>query len=157
MGESTPNIPISLYNGELLVSKTAVDFENSSQNTITFDIENNVAFKGKLELLESNITFDNSLFFSINAPQKIKVLSINESNANFLLRLFDQPEFEYTQQSYKNLNYNDIPSQNFIILNELSDIPASLSTALKFFSDNGGSLLVIPSEMKLILTIIMSY
>lgn len=146
IGESAENIPLSLFNGKTLVAKTAVDFSAGSETRITFDIENKGGFKGKLELNDPNLAFDNSLYFSINVPQKLKVLSINESNSNFLQRLFDQPEFEYNQQSFKNINYNDIPSQNFIILNELTEIPTSLITALKSFSDNGGSLCIIPSE-----------
>lgn len=139
------NVPLSLFNDQTLVAKTAVDFSSGANNTVTFDIENTEGFKGKLELNDPNLSFDNSLFFSINTPQKLKVLSINEVNATFLQRLFNQNEFEYTQQAYKNLNYSDIQQQNFIILNELKEIPVSLITALKSFSDNGGSLLVIPS------------
>jgi hypothetical protein len=145
-GKSAQNVPVSLFNETSLVAKTAVDFTDSGENTITFDIENTDGFKGKLEINEPNLTFDNTLYFSINLPKKIKVLSINESNASFLQRLFDQAEFEYTQQSFKKLNYNDIPEQNFIILNELHEIPMSLITALKSFSDTGGSLFIIPSN-----------
>ncbi len=145
-GEETSSVPISLYNGKTLVAKTAADFNGGNQHTLNFDIENTTEFQGRLSLNEQNITFDNQLYFSINKPQKIKVLSINEANANFISRLFDQPEFNYVQQSLKSLNYNDIPSQNFIILNELNSIPEPLVSALKFFSSNGGSTLIIPSK-----------
>lgn len=143
---NTQSVPVSLYNGETLIAKTAVDFSDTATKTISFDIATSEAFKGRLELIDPNLTFDNTLYFSINTPQKIKVLSISEANANYLQRLFNQPEFEYTQESFKTLNYNDIATQNFIIINEVKDIPASLTTALKSFSDNGGSLFIIPSE-----------
>ncbi|RMA64511.1 BatA domain-containing protein [Ulvibacter antarcticus] len=145
-GDDLQNVPISLFNDNVLIAKTAVDLSESSKNTVTFDIEHNGGFNGKLELNDPTLLFDNSLFFSINAPQKLKVLSINDANSSFLQRLFDQPEFEYTQKSFRSLDYNEIPSQNFAILNELKDVPASLITALKSFSDNGGSLFIIPSE-----------
>ena len=61
-------------------------------------------------------------------------------------RLFDQPEYDYTQQGFNSLNYNDIPSQNFIILNEVKSLPVSLVNSLKAFSDAGGSLLIILAE-----------
>ncbi|MFT7628917.1 MAG: hypothetical protein ACI9OS_002583 [Ulvibacter sp.] len=144
-GKSSQSTPISLYNGDTLIAKTEVDFSDNHENTITFDIENNGGFKGKLELTDPNLSFDNTLFFSINTAQKLKVLSINETKADFLRRIFDQAEFDYSQQSFKNLNYSEIPSQNFVILNELNEVPLSLVTALKSFSDNGGSLLIIPS------------
>tara|TARA_R110002072_G_scaffold118631_1_gene250649 strand:- start:57001 stop:58935 length:1935 start_codon:yes stop_codon:yes gene_type:complete len=145
-GEVSQNIPISLYNNSTLIAKTALDWTNGDEATVTFEIENGNSFKGKLEINDQNLNFDNSLYFSINIPKKLKVLSINELNANYLQRMFDQPEFEYTQQTFSSLNYNDIPEQNFIVLNELKEIPASLETALLSFSKNGGSIFIIPSE-----------
>jgi len=146
IGDIQTSVPVSLYNGEVLIAKTAVDFSENKENTITFDIENIEGFKGRIEIIDPNLSFDNTLFFTVNAAKKIKVLSINEANSSYLQRLFEQPEFDYSQQTFNDLNYNDIPTQNFIILNEVKDIPASLSTSLKSFSDNGGSLLIIPSN-----------
>jgi len=145
-GEVPKNAPISLFNDGSLIAKTAVDFSESNRNTLTFTIENGTGFKGALRIADPDLLFDNSLFFSINAPKKIKVLSINEGDAGYLQRLFDQPEYDYIQQGFSNLNYNDIPSQNFIVLNEVKNLPISLVNSLKAFSDAGGSLLVIPAE-----------
>ena len=64
----------------------------------------------------------------------------------FIARLFSSEQFNYTPQSHKNLDYNTIPNQNFIILNELDNISAPLTAALKSFAENGGSIFVIPSE-----------
>jgi len=145
-GDVPPSVPISLFKGSSLVAKTAVDFSEKTQNTITFDLESESGFQGEIRITDANLQFDNSLFFSINTPKKIKVLSINEGNANYLSRLFDQPEYEYTQQSFNGVNYNNIPNQNFIILNELKSLPSSLINSLKAFSDGGGSIALIPAS-----------
>ncbi|WP_310991798.1 BatA domain-containing protein [Aequorivita marina] len=137
---------ISLFNKANLVAKTALDLSQSNDGITTFDIENENEFIGKLQINDPNLPFDNTLFFSINKPDKIKVLTINEADGSFLQRLFEKEEFEFTQQTFKSLNYNVIPNQNFVVLNQLEEIPTSLSTALKSFSDNGGSVLVIPAE-----------
>jgi len=144
-GDVPQTIPVSLYNSGTLIAKIAADLSENSGSTISFDIENPEGFKGKLELNDPNLLYDNSLYFTINTPKKIKVLSINEVNSNFLTRLFNQPEFEYKRQQADNLNYNDIPDQNFVILNELQSIPPSLSNALTSFLSGGGSLMIIPS------------
>ncbi len=138
-------VPISLFNKEKLIAKTALEFSDGTHGTVAFDIDNSEAFIGKLQIEEPNLTFDNSLFFSINKPGKIKVLAINESDGNFLKRLFEKEAFQFTQQPFKMLDYNEIPDQNFIVLNELKEIPASLATALKSFEAAGGSILVIPA------------
>ena len=145
-GERKQPTQLSLYNGNTLTAKTEVDFSDQQESTLTFDIENNGSFKGSLALSDPHLTFDNYLYFSINVAEKIKVLSINEINSNFLKRLFNQDEFDYSEQSFKSLDYSKIPTQNFVILNELTEIPPSLINALKSFSENGGSLLIMPSE-----------
>ncbi|GAB5399312.1 MAG: BatA and WFA domain-containing protein [Aureisphaera sp.] len=144
-GEVPPSIPISLLNKGSLLAKTAVDFSNSASNTISFTVENVEGLQGELRITDADLLYDNSLFFSVNTPKKIKVLSINREDSNFLQRLFDQPGYEYLQQSHDAVNYNDIPNQDFIILNELESIPISLVNSLKAFSEGGGSLFVIPS------------
>lgn len=144
-GDDALEAPISLYNGEKLIAKTAMNFAENTSGTVTFDIDNSEEFIGKLQLNEPNLPFDNTLFFSINKPGKINVLAINEADGNFLKRLFEKEEFQFNQQTFKTLNYNEIPNQNFIVLNELEEIPASLVTALKSFSENGGSVLIIPA------------
>ncbi|QAA80954.1 hypothetical protein EI546_04075 [Aequorivita sp. H23M31] len=144
-GDVSSDVPVSLFENGKLKAKTAVDLSQNSRGTITFDIDASESFIGKLELSESNMPFDNSLFFSINKPEKIKVLAINGSDGNFLQRLFEKERFDFEQQTGKTLDYNQIPNQNFIVLNALDEIPSSLVTALKSFSDAGGSLLIIPS------------
>ena len=145
-GDVASSVPVSLFNEETLLAKTAVDFSETKTSTITFDIENLVTFKGRLAINDPNLQYDNTLFFSINKPKKIKVLSISEENANFLQRIFETPEFDYTAQVANQAEYNVFAEQNFIVLNELESIPGSLTTALKDFVDKGGSLCIIPSE-----------
>ncbi len=145
-GDASTEVPISLFNNGKLVAKTAVDLSQNPRGSITFDIDASETFIGKLEFAEANIPFDNNLFFSINKPEKIKVLAINGTDGNFLQRLFDKERFEFEQQTLNTLDYNQIPDKNFVVLNGLQEIPTSLTTALKSFSDAGGSLLIIPSQ-----------
>ena len=145
-GETSESVPVSLFNNNNLIAKTAVDVSSSKSPTTIFDIENVTDFNGKLAVIDPNLPYDNQLYFSINSPKKINVLSINEANSAYLQRLFNQEEFAYTQQNQTNLNYNEIPNQDFIVINELTAIRASLINALTSFTENGGSLLVIPSS-----------
>ena len=145
-GDFQGTVPISLFNNKTLIAKTAIDFSNQKTKSISFDIKDISEFKGKLELNDPNLLFDNILYFSVNAVKKIKVLSLNESSASYLQRIFNSEEFEFKQQVSESLNYSEFPEQNLIIINELQSIPESLSTALKSFSDQGGSVFIIPSN-----------
>ena len=144
-GNDGLEVPVSLFQNEKLIAKTSVDLSTSSSGTATFTIDKSSGFLGKLEVTDPNLPFDNTLFFSINKPEKIKVLAFTDADASFLQRLFEDVGFSFTQQTSKTLDYNEIPNQNFIVLNELKEVPASLVTALKSFSEAGGSILIIPT------------
>lgn len=144
-GDASSEVPISLFNQDGLVAKTAVSLGDDAEGNIVFDIDASGGFIGKLELIDANLPFDNSLFFSINKPEKINVLAINQANGDFLQRLFDDENFQLTQFDFNRLEYNRIPDQNLVVLNQLKEIPNSLATALQSFSEGGGSVLIIPS------------
>ena len=141
---STP-VSVSLFNQGILSSKIAVNFNKNRKQNITFDIDTTPGFKGSITITDNGLSYDNNLYFSVNSPKKIKVLSIHTANAGFLKRLFTTKEFEYTTQDAKTLNYNLLSQQNCIILNELKNIDTSLSNALQDFSQKGGSVLIIPA------------
>ena len=148
-GNIPETVPVSLYNKNKLIAKTAIDFTNKSDGihskSIVFDLKNKEAYKGRIEINDPNLLFDNTLFFNINTAKKIKVLSINNGNSNFLNRIYNTIEFDFVQQNSESLNYSDFSKQNLIILNELDNVPESLTIAIKYFSDNGGTVLIIPS------------
>ncbi len=149
-GDVPETVPVSLYDNNNLIAKTAIDFSNNKSVTITFGIDNTSEFKGKLALNEPNIIFDNTLFFNINQLHKIKVLSLNGTTSSFLQRVFNPAAFEFNKQTAEHLNYSVFNEQNLIILNELKELPESLSTALKSYSELGGSILIIPSSQGII-------
>ena len=147
-------VPISLYNKNKLIAKTAVNFgqdiNSIKKKEVVFEVDNNEKFEGKLEIIDPNLKFDNNLYFSTNLRKKIKVLEIGNTDNNYFKRIFKENEFNFTQQGSKSLNYTNFSSQNFIILNELEQIPESLVTAIKLYTDQGGSLLIIPSSNAII-------
>lgn len=144
-GEAPSEVPVSLFNKEELIAKTAVIFQDDLKGSVEFDIDTSDGFVGKLEITDTNIPYDNTLFFSINKPEKIKVLAINQADGTFMQRLFDEEQFHLSQYAFDRLEYSRLPEQNFIILNQLKEIPSSLATALQAFSEDGGSVLIIPS------------
>ncbi|TDU39964.1 putative membrane protein (TIGR02226 family) [Gelidibacter sediminis] len=138
------NMPVALLDNGQLIAKTAISI-NKSTETI-FTIPNNKAFNGKITIDDPHLNYDNSFYFSLNNSDRIKVLAINEADATFLERLYSPDEFDLTLIDFEQLNYSSITDQNLIILNQLKSVPNSLTTSLTSFSDNGGSILIIPSD-----------
>lgn len=146
-GEASKNttIPISLYNKNVLVTKSST--ENLENDTLYFTIPTSQTFEGVFKIEDEGLTFDNDFYFSINKQDFISVLEISDSgNASFLNRIFTDDEFIFTTKSINNLDYSIIENQNFIVLNELKTIPQSLISSLNQFQKNGGSISIIPNR-----------
>jgi hypothetical protein len=143
-GPPINNLPVSLYNDTNLIAKTAVTIDKEAVTTFSLPI--NESINGKISIEDGHLQFDNSLYFNINEPSKINVLTINEGDDSFLKRIYSDDEFVYTSTPINQLNYSLFEQQHLIILNALSSIPAPLTSALKSFTNQNGLLLVIPAD-----------
>ena len=145
-GDKKDNIPIALYNDGKLVNKRSFSIDANIEKTIEFTFPNTTNFKGKLQITYNDIfLFDNSFFFTANSKEKINVLNIGKES-DILQKIFDEKLFKYAKTSLQSLNYNAIPEQQLIVLNELSTLPNILQSTLIKYLENGGHLLLIPSN-----------
>ncbi len=140
------NTSIALYNDDKLVAKTSVSIPKNGVANTEFRLDEGTKINGRVALEDPAITFDNSRYFTINNPEKIKVVAINETNDVFIKRIFTSDEFTLVSSSVDALNYNDISDANLVIINEVKQIPISLSNTIKPFINQGGSLCFIPSD-----------
>ena len=146
-GTAIENLPVSLFNNGNLTTKTSVDItDKSATASAIFTLPVNEVINGMIAIEDSNIQFDNQLYFNINKPSKVNILTINEADDSFLKRIYTEDEFNYTAYNSNQLNYSTFATQNLIVLNELKSVSNSLSTALKSFINNGGYIAIIPSE-----------
>lgn len=142
--ESLENVAISLFNDDVLLAKNAIDIDKEAE--ASFTIANNMVINGKLKIDDAGLQYDNTFYFNINSKPKIKVLAINgNAEDSFLKRIYTDDEFDYQSFRSETLNFNLIPDQNLIVINEVKVISNALRTALNAFKDDGGSILIIPS------------
>ena len=145
-GEAKKNIPVAILNDTKLISKQSYSIKKDTLATVPFIIQNQANFLGKIQITYSDtFSFDNTFYFSLNSSKKVNVLSIGNA-ANFLSKIYTEDEFNFTQSSLQNVNYNSIQKQQLIILNELEQIPETLSKSILDFSNKGGSVVIIPNE-----------
>ncbi len=140
------NTSIALYNNDTLIAKTAVSIPKNGAANTEFRLDENTRINGKVTLEDPAITFDNSRYFTINTPRKIKVVAINDENDSFIKNIFTPDEFELISNSIQSLDYNNISNADLVILNEVKQIPISLINTLKPFADQGGTVCLIPSN-----------
>lgn len=141
----TEPVPISLYNGEKLIAKSAVDFDGGNKAEVLFSLPYDQPLDGMLQIQDNGLAYDNQFFFNINKPLRIKILAVTESEDDYLERLFTEDEFVLTKYTLNQLDYSLLNGQNAIVLNELRNIPNSLGRALATFKQDGGTIIVIPS------------
>ena len=93
------------------------------------------------------IQFDDSYYLSFNIKKQLNVLSINENRQDkFLAALFKGlNQFDLTDMSLSNIQYDQLKDNDLIILSGLNTISSGLSSALKTYTENGGNVIVFPS------------
>lgn len=137
-------VTLSIDNNNILAAKTSVDLSEKVA-TATFNLPVTESLKGRIYLEDQGLKFDNELFVTAGTAQRIKVLAINNADADFLRRIYNEEEFEFKSVNARDLNFNLIKEQNLIILNEVNNIAPNLATQINNFLANGGTLLMIPA------------
>ena len=143
----TTNDPISvtLYQDQKVVGKSIL--EKTKDYKTTFVLPNTREFNGKLSIEDTQITYDDTFYFNIPKVEKIEVLAIHKNTSStFLEKLYAVEEFIFQSQNYKSLDFSQIKSQNLIVLNGLTEVSIALKNSLQSFMNNGGVVVMIPSE-----------
>ena len=146
-GGTTDNpLPISLFNDNELIAKTAAKFNSDGSAEVEFTIPANQRLNGRLSIMDNALGYDNRFYFNINDKKKVKVLAISESDSDYLDRLFRDEEFEFQKYGLAQLDYSVLDEQNVVVLDNLTSIPNSLQNVLRTFKNEGGSLIIVPAS-----------
>lgn len=142
---NTSTISLALYNDKQLIGKTSVNVPKNGKGNTKFRLDENTKINGRVVLDDPSISFDNTRYFTINTPEKIKVVAVNEADDRFLKNIYTSDEFELISSTYDQLNYNDISTAHVVVINEVKQIPVPLINALKSFTEKGGTICFIPA------------
>ncbi|PRP66716.1 BatA domain-containing protein [Nonlabens agnitus] len=138
-------VTISFFNDDLLVAKTSASLKDQ-RGEASFALSDINSFKGTIQIEDDGLQFDNRLFISSNTREKISVLHINNTENDFLKRIYTGDEFDYTTATPSNVNYNSIKNQQVVVINELEVISPALAKELNDFTIAGNTLIIIPSS-----------
>ena len=117
---------------------------------VTFDLTTGLSGRnrGRITFKDFPISFDNEFFFTLNFTDKLNVFEIKGSALpSPVERVFGNKQlFAYTGFPAGNFNYSLLSRADLVVLNGINAIDASLSSALRSYLDNFGTVLVIPGE-----------
>jgi hypothetical protein len=148
--ESLEKIPLRLSVNN--IQKAVTSFNIGPGQTIDITVPFTENFSGiqlgSLELTDFPVTYDDKFFFSYNIVSEIQVLSIYGNSENpYLKTLFaTDSSFEFHSYQSSHIDYNHLNSQNLITISGINELSSGLSQELKFFLEQGGSIIIFPPD-----------
>ncbi|ETN95395.1 vWA domain-containing protein [Zhouia amylolytica] len=147
-GKIDNNIPVSLFNSNnSLIAKTSVSFKDKNSAEAIFDVTNLSGVSGMISITDDGLAYDNNFYFSVNEPEKINILSVNDTDDSFLKKIYTTDEFNYESYQIDKLDYNRLEKQQLIIINQLTPTTSLINT-LNNLSKKGINTLFIPNISK---------
>jgi hypothetical protein len=144
------DVPIKIFLNEVQASNASVNVPAFSSITQTFDLGFNLESTntGRINIEDYPVTFDNDFFFMIDLGKKVSVMEIKSSSEITAIQSVygNETLFDFVSYSFTNIDYSQINQTDLVVLNELESIDPSLTILLGNFLENGGTLVVIPSE-----------
>ena len=136
-------LPVKLYvNGrERALATIDLPAGSSAKAPLRFTIDSVGWLNGRVEITDYPVTFDDSYYFSLLAGERIEMLQVGESNEN-LEKLFASDSAVHYQQ-LPTLN-SQLSTLNFVLLNEVSDLPSGQAQSLALWVAEGGTLALVP-------------
>ncbi|MBP6385237.1 MAG: BatA domain-containing protein [Pseudarcicella sp.] len=149
--KSVENLQVKLWIDNMAVSSCFVNIspQSSAMATCRFTVSGKGYKKGKISFQDSPIVFDNDYFFVMNAATNLKIQHLYGEvlNQQYLKKIFTNDSiFNFKSNPTTNFNAGELKNNNLVILEQQASIDISLAKTLQDFVQNGGSLVIIPSE-----------
>ena len=147
--EDLENLTVKLFiNGkQIALSTLSIKSHEKTSAKLGFNNHSIGNQEAYLEIKDPIIPFDNKLYFNFNVKASNKVLCIYEEHENkSLFALFKDDTFDYLSYKVGMLDLSKLNQQNLIILNGINRPTSGLINELKLYTENGGNLLIIPSD-----------
>ena len=145
--EEVKGLVARLYIDNAQVSAATVDVpvNASAKADFVFNVTVSGERKCKLSFEDFPVTFDNDYYFIMDISHKINIQNIEEKASYVTDAYASESIFNAVNVNAGALDYSALTSSNVIIINELEEIPASLTEALRQFYAKGGSVVIVPS------------
>jgi hypothetical protein len=143
-------IPLKLLINDQQKSVATIDIKAGMSTTVElpFTIHQAGPQNGVLVVTDYPVTYDDKFYFAFDVLSSINVLAINGGTENrFLNALYAQDSsVRLTNMNEKLIDYGRLPQFDLIILNELPIISSGLAEEIKRYTNNGGTILVLPAS-----------
>ena len=142
------NIPVKLYINNQNVVPASFSVKANDKTIVTLNYRNKTkgVQQGKVELRDNPVTMDDAFYFSYTISNNINILGIGNNEPALNSIYHTDSVFNFSNYEANQLDYSAIKSSNLVVIHNIDQINSGLSNSIKSFIDNGGSLLVFPSN-----------
>ena len=130
------------------VGAVTIPARGTRLDTVSFTILHAGWHEARLSVTDYPVQFDDDYYISFHVPERINVLTINGLRENKYLNnaFLGAKYFKLDNADPRSLDYSKFADYQLIVLNELPSVSSGLANELKTFSQNGGNVLVFPSQ-----------
>ncbi len=130
------------------VGSISIPARSNKLDTVSFNILHPGWHEAKLSLTDYPVQFDDDYYLTFHVAERINVLSVNGLQPNKYLEnaFLGAKYFRLDNADARSLDYSKFSNYQLIVLNELPSISSGLATELKTFAQNGGNVLMFPSQ-----------
>ncbi len=122
--------------------------QNHTDTSMFFNNDEPGIRHGYVDIDDYPITYDDRYYFSFSVDSTLRVLEItgdDGSDRSYFSRIFaDDPLYDFARVNVKMIDYSDLKTRHFIVLNELDGLSSGLRDELFEFVSNGGSVFLVP-------------
>jgi len=121
---------------------------SSTDSILRYSNEGSGWMKGKVEIEDYPIVFDDELQFSYEVAMQSRILALGDAGiTSRCLKVFgSDPFFQCKASDPRNMDLSSLADQDLIILAQVKEPSSGLSNALEAYVAGGGSLLIIPAS-----------
>ncbi|TAE87203.1 MAG: hypothetical protein EAY81_04430 [Bacteroidetes bacterium] len=135
------------------VQKGLLNLNLAANESVTQSIDVKITdttwIKGEASITDYPITFDDKLFFTLKPASANTILLITDAPNPYIEAIFtNDKQYQLVQNTYGNINYQQLETFQLVILNEPPQISTGLQTQLAKFLQRGGQLFIIPNRNK---------
>jgi len=149
-GEKAEKIPLKLVinNEQKALGAYTIDARSVQNDTLSFSGLQSGWQRGRVQLQDNPVTFDNQFYFTFNVKQQLPVLVINGGAENpFLKAVFATDNFFAAKAvTDGNVDYASLSTYPMIVLSDVKTISTGLAQQLRYYVNNGGTLAVFPAD-----------
>lgn len=131
--------------------KTYQSFEIKPNSTteikITYQNEKKGIINGKVEIEDSPVIYDNTMYFTYSINPKPKVLIIQENEIEYLDNFYsDTTNFDLEITNTDNVNISKLQQYNALVLYYSKEISSGLVSEILNYCKSGGNIIFIPQQ-----------